>query len=202
MQSQQVLYFYQYFPNSFCWTRCYHIHMNKQNTKQLEETYKSRSKLYINYAYHILGDEYLAQDVVQNVFCSAMDQNIFDSHENPSAWLMVAIKNQSVDIIRKRSYEIVDIKKESPFHDPAINRIEIDMTLQAILSDKEYTIAKMFWIEEKSEKQIAEKLNISLNVLRVRIHRIRHKIRENGTILLFISIIIFAKGGNDILGRI
>lgn len=176
--------------------------MNKQNTKQLEETYKSRSKLYINYAYHILGDEYLAQDVVQNVFCSAMDQNIFDSHENPSAWLMVAIKNQSVDIIRKRSYEIVDIKKESPFHDPAINRIEIDMTLQAILSDKEYTIAKMFWIEEKSEKQIAEKLNISLNVLRVRIHRIRHKIRENGTILLFISIIIFAKGGNDILGRI
>src|ERR1700682_790227 len=45
----------------------------------------------------------LAEDVVQDAFCRAVEVwNFHGVPENPSAWLMAAAKNRALDVLRRR----------------------------------------------------------------------------------------------------
>lgn len=80
-----------------------------------------------------------------------------------------------------------------PYEEMEYFTAEETAILQSILSDTDYKIAKMHFIDGETEIKMASKLNMSVNALRVRIHRIKKKIKQHYLLLTLLAWTIIKK---------
>jgi len=69
----------------------------------IEELFAALESPLLGYALRCAGERGLAEDVVQDAFCRALEVWSFRGvPKNPSAWLMATAKNRALDVLRRR----------------------------------------------------------------------------------------------------
>lgn len=162
-----------------------------KNKKSITEIIREHEASLIRYASRLLNDSEMARDVVQKAFISFLGKK--DSEiKNPGAFLFVLTRNLSFDHMRsmkrKMKISLGENKKIANFADSAdspgkqteknelmnIARQEINKLKS---EHKEVLILKLE--QDKSYKQIAEIMNLSVSNVGFIIHNSIKKLKKN-----------------------
>ncbi|MBL7805071.1 MAG: RNA polymerase sigma factor [Saprospiraceae bacterium] len=154
-----------------------------------QQIFPIRHKLY-RFALRITGNAPDAEDVVQEVlervWKTPAEQS--SSVQNWEAWCMTLTRNRSLDRNRSRSLRrtapldgLADRSSENP--GPARSAELSDLAAQARrmmdeLPEKQRMVMHLRDVEELSYEEIADTLQISLDQVKVNLHRARKAIRE------------------------
>ena len=146
--------------------------------------------IYQKYSTHLLvfirqqiKDESTADDVLQEVFLKAMESCLRDTEiRNLKSWLFFVARNTIVDYFRLQNKSIQEDDYINLNH---LNSIDFQQILSEDIADmidllpEEYaTPLKLSDIEGIPQKEIAEKLEISLPGAKSRVQRARRKLRD------------------------
>lgn len=146
-----------------------------------------KDKLY-RFSLRITGNEMEAEDVVQEVFIKVWDKREqMHDIQNPEAWCMTLTKNLSFDKIKSKhrltteiseAHQLID-SKLTPYQSfekkETFSRIK---KLMDELPEKQKLAMHLRDIEGMTYDEIAETLDITLQQVKVNIHRARTFVRE------------------------
>jgi len=135
----------------------------------------------------IIGDEELAEDVVQDVVIKMWDKREQrNQYNNLESYCMRMTKNLSIDKTRSKNYQNVSLEKAvepiqdsyNPYQQTAQNdTLNHVGQLIAKLPDKQRMVMQLRDIEGMEYNEIAAILEIPLNQVKVNLFRARKKIR-------------------------
>ncbi|MBN8676718.1 MAG: RNA polymerase sigma factor [Chitinophagales bacterium] len=157
-----------------------------------EQVLPIRNKLY-RFALRITGSVHEAEDVVQEVlekvWKTAPEQSV--NVQNWEAWCMTLTRNRSLDKTRSQSLRRTAplegvAERSADGYNPAQATESADLVqkvkqLMQELPDKQRMVMHLRDIEELSYEEIAEALSISMEQVKVNLHRARKTIREQMT---------------------
>jgi RNA polymerase sigma-70 factor, ECF subfamily len=138
-----------------------------------------------NLALSIVKNKDNAKDIIQDSFLKVLE-NIqkFRSDSNFSTWLYRIVYNQSIAFIKNANcFEPIDHEQASLFEDPENNDIkeekfgELHKAID-LLEDTERNIVMLFYLAEKSVKEISEIMSLSTSNIKVILHRSRKKLQK------------------------
>lgn len=142
-----------------------------------------RGKLY-RLAFSWVKDRALAEDVLQNVFeKSVARQKELNDHANLSGWLVLSLKNEVLTHFRqfKKIESLEELKElaleESQLEDQS-DSVRKVMVLLKELPEKQQDIFQLREVEGLDYEEIATHLEISMDQVKVNLHRARKRIRE------------------------
>ncbi len=153
-----------------------------EEKSKFEELYQEYKSTLITVAYKILKDMALSEDAVHEAFLSlARNMNKISDRNciQIRNYLIIIVKNASYRIYNKRKEELcIDDIKETI---PDIQNVEIDvedresqqrlMTLIKSIDEKYADVLILKYFYDFSDKEIAESLGISLENVKIRLHR-------------------------------
>ncbi len=132
-------------------------------------------------------DKSLAEDLLQNVFeRSFLRQNELANHPNLNGWLVKSLKNEALMHFRK-SAKLHALEDEAELIFQESEGEEIDQRVPKIfslmknLTTKQQEVFQLREVEGLSYDEIAEYLEISIEQVKVNLHRARKSIREQLT---------------------
>lgn len=154
-----------------------------------EQIFPLRHKLY-RFALRITGNTHEAEDVVQEVLEKIWKSPTEQSTDvlNWEAWCMTLTRNRSLDKTRSQN-----LRRTAPLEGAVESRTGNDNIHQSTenqdlvaqarrmmqeLPEKQRLVMHLRDIEELSYEEIAENLQISLDQVKVSLHRARKSIRE------------------------
>lgn len=147
-----------------------------------------KDKLF-RFAYRIVSDRAEAEDVVQEVFIKFWkNRDYADQISNVEAWCIRATKNLSIDKLRSKHKrtekmpESFDLRDHSPT--PYGHTVGQDVFFQvkkllAQLPEKQRMVMQLRDIEGMSYQEVAEALEISVDQVKVNIHRARKALKKS-----------------------
>lgn len=155
----------------------------------LVERYKQMA---FSLALSIVKDSFIAEDVVQESFISAYSHlHKFAFKSSFSTWLYTIVVRQSYKQCKKKKFlqkDIAFIRDEEIYalsdYQQGLEQLMIEernLCLQQALNslvEIEQVSIKLFYMEEKSIKEIADILNLSIPNIKVILHRARKKLYE------------------------
>lgn len=115
---------------------------------------------------------------------------VLETHENPSAWVVVAARNAAINMARKiatktnntAEQEVSDSPCEEMGYEEVIFKVWLENNsiekLLNILTPHEREIYNLVYIEKLTSKQVAEKLNISASTVRTISITLKNKIKN------------------------
>lgn len=142
-----------------------------------------RSRLY-RLIYLWVRDRSLAEDLLQNVFeRSFQKQEELQKHPNLKGWLVKSLKNEALMHFRQSSkLSALDDLENLPIaedrEEKQEDRLEIVYLLLRDLPKKQQEIFQLREMEGLTYEEIAEYLEISLEQVKVSLHRARQSIRK------------------------
>ena len=150
------------------------------------EIIKRYQRKLVRYANYLVNDAEKASDVAQEAFIKAyINLNSFDTKRKFSSWIYRIVHNEAVNLIKKH-------KKETPFlehfdFDSSTNIVE-EYTQEEIsrivrVCIKELPLLykeplSLYFLEEKSYKEISDILRIPIGTVGTRINRAKLMMRE------------------------
>lgn len=154
-----------------------------------EQIFPIRHKLY-RFALRITGNVHEAEDVVQEVlekvWKSAPEHS--ENVQNWEAWCMTLTRNRSLDKTRSQSLRRTSAldgvaERSSDMATPAQSAERNDLvekakTFMQQLPEKQRLVMHLRDIEELSYEEIAASLQISVDLVKVSLHRARKTVRE------------------------
>lgn len=138
------------------------------------------------FALSIVRDEAAAQDIVQDCLVKIWKRRSqISSIENHESWCLKIVRNKCLDWLkRKRFSTLWSFEKEPSYritadHDLNVNDYEkwLSEVLNS-LSTKQREVFHLREIEEYAYDEIADVLRMSMNDVKVNLHRARMKVRE------------------------
>jgi len=142
-----------------------------------------RGKLY-RLAFSWVKDRAVAEDVLQNVFEKSFTrEKELSNHANLSGWLVLSLKNEVLSHFRqnKKIESLEEVKhltdEESQLEDQS-DSVRKVMLLLKELPEKQQDIFQLREVEGLEYEEIATHLEISLDQVKVNLHRARKRIRE------------------------
>ncbi|WP_176140506.1 RNA polymerase sigma factor [Halobacillus salinus] len=139
-------------------------------------------------ALKVTSDSSLAEDILQETFMKAYDKLHEVKEEGKvGAWLSTIATRKAIDLIRKEKRHVYLPLEELPFSDPSSGVEElVELRLQtkeaiqliAALPPKLRVVLKLGCMEGKSEKEIAEALDVTLACVKSRMYRARMALRN------------------------
>lgn len=165
---------------------------NKEAYEILMKKYMSQAK---TFAYKYVHDSFAAEDIVQESFVDIYIQRFsFDQRFKFSTYLYTIIKNKSINYLKKNRelpLSSFDEETEVPvleqtltdFNTPEseyLKKTEFREQMSAIqrLNEDEKNMLYLYAVEERSYKEIASKLGITVMKVKIKIFRARKKLRE------------------------
>lgn len=152
--------------------------------QEIARLYKEMFEKLYTYAYGILREKELSEELVQETFQIACDKpSELLSSVNPQGWLMNALKNVIWNAQRKRATmakyivatETVDIERiVSP--NPSSN---IDLMYSDLISEAEFQLVKRIAVDRYTMLEAAEELGISVETCKKRVQRAKSKLRKH-----------------------
>ncbi len=138
-------------------------------------------------AFRILQDHEDAKDITQDSFLKALENlSKFREEAKFSTWLYRVVHNESLLLLRKRKKEStttdrVDIQTSLDEEELENNQLSQQKSLNEAIEElpsKERTIIELFYLEEKSVKDIQMITGFSLANVKVILHRTREKLKQ------------------------
>lgn len=142
-----------------------------------------RGKLY-RLVYLWIKDRSLAEDVLQNVFEKTVErQKELQTHPNLAGWMVKSLKNEVLMHHRKnkRLDGLEGIPEPTTLEVDGIESAESHQLIFALvdrLPEKQREIFHLREVEEMSYEEIAAHMEISLDQVKVNLHRARKALRE------------------------
>ena len=178
------------------------------DTKAFELLYHSFYPGMCQYASQLVGDRYVAEELVQDVFVKIWDKrkDIFSKDGSIKKYLFRLVHNQCLDVLRKYrtgkesfvrlfpSETWAKISENYGFDEFLIERLEAEDTaakIQQIIDQLPDQCRKIFIksrFENKSNEEIAAEMNLSENTVKTQIYRALLKIKEHFYIFLIFFI--------------
>jgi RNA polymerase sigma factor (sigma-70 family) len=138
-----------------------------------------------NLAISIVKNQEDAKDIIQESFLKVLENiHKFRRDSKFSTWLYKIVYNQSIGLVQKKGkMEFQDLSKDSIAHQMFDTDIEIDRyeaLYNAIdqLAEAEYTLIQLYYMAEKSIKDIHQITGMSVSNIKVSLHRARKKLAE------------------------
>ncbi|WP_026967918.1 RNA polymerase sigma factor [Algoriphagus terrigena] len=142
-----------------------------------------RGRLY-RLVYLWIKDQSLAEDALQNVFEKTVErQKELQSHPNLMGWMVKSLKNEVLMHHRKnhRLEGIENMKEPAVIEPDALESAESHRLIFDLvdgLPEKQREIFQLREVEEMSYEEIATQMEISLDQVKVNLHRARKTLRE------------------------
>ena len=161
----------------------------KQGSKKAcYELYKLYAKAMLNVAFRIVGNIAEAEDVLQEAFLDAFNKlKDFRQDTTFGLWLKQIVVNRSINLLRKRKMEFIDMDGEQLENIPDRETDNGEETLyqaaivkKAIqeLPDGYRTVISLYLLEGYDHEEIGQILNISENTSRTQFLRAKRKLIE------------------------
>lgn len=146
-----------------------------------------KNKLY-RFALSFVVNEADAKDVVQDVMIKSWERiEDISKIKNIEAWCMTMTRNKSLDMLRKKGRNHLQIADQVHLSSTELNPFEKTSTLEsrsniqhfiAQLPDNQREVITLRDIEGHSYKEIADILNLELNHVKVLLHRARQSVKK------------------------
>jgi RNA polymerase sigma factor (sigma-70 family) len=142
-----------------------------------------RGRLY-RLVYLWIKDQSLAEDALQNVFEKTVErQKELQSHPNLMGWMVKSLKNEVLMHHRKnhRLEGFENMKEPAVIEQDALESAESHRLIFDLvdgLPEKQREIFQLREVEEMSYEEIATQMEISLEQVKVNLHRARKTLRE------------------------
>lgn len=158
--------------------------VTREQGKTIALLYKEMYDNLYTYAYGILREKELSEELVQETFQIACDKpSELLSSANPRGWLMNTLKNVMKNVRRKRATmakyivlaEAVDIDQIAG-SDPGS---DIDLLYSGLISEDEFQLLKRVTVDRYTMLEAAEELGISEDACKKRVQRAKKKLRAN-----------------------
>ncbi|UCE93848.1 MAG: sigma-70 family RNA polymerase sigma factor [Flavobacteriaceae bacterium] len=158
---------------------------NNDSLSQMQ-LYDLYCKAMFNTAYNFIKDDDIAQDVMQEAFIKAFKKiDSYTGEASFGAWLKRIVINQSLDWLKKKKIETVELKDEVtylPNDDPW--EVESEISMAAIykcieaLPQKCKNVVKLYLLEGYDHQEVAQILQISEVSSRSQLSRGKSKLKE------------------------
>lgn len=154
--------------------------------RKFEEIYSENFAVLYIHAYKMLGDRDEANDVVQDVFVTAWEKrHEIIIHTSLKAYLFRAVKNKILNIYSQQSlarkFETTfDAQRYSEIEDEAVREQKLMHLIEEEVSqlpEQMKVVFNMSRMEDKTNAEIAETLDISINTVKTHIGRALKKLR-------------------------
>jgi RNA polymerase sigma factor (sigma-70 family) len=161
----------------------------KQGSKKAcYELYKLYSKAMLNVAFRIVGNIAEAEDVLQESFLDAFNKlKDFRQETTFGLWLKQIVVNRSINFLRKRKMDLVDIDGEQLDNIPDEEVESDEETLFKVakvkdamkeLPDGYRVVLSLYLLEGYDHEEIGQVLNITENTSRTQFLRAKRKLAE------------------------
>jgi RNA polymerase sigma factor (sigma-70 family) len=145
-----------------------------------------KSKLY-RLAYLWVKDREVARDLLQEVFEKAlMNEAKLKKLDNPVGWMVRCLKNESLQYHRtKKRCEPLgenELIGEIEEHIDSGEQVKLVFRFLQTLSEKQQEVFHLREVEGLTYEEIAQYLDISIEQVKVNLHRARKSLREHLTI--------------------
>ena len=156
------------------------------DTQSFQTLYRQYSKAMFNTSLRIVNNTADAEDVLQESFLDAF-RSLHDFHYRSTfgAWLKKIVINKSINILRKRRNDLVDmestelqaVSEEEGIHEEEIQyRVEEVKKMITRLPDGYRTVLSLYLLEGYDHEEISQILNISHNTVRTQYVRAKQKL--------------------------
>jgi RNA polymerase sigma factor (sigma-70 family) len=156
------------------------------DTLSFKKLYELYSKAMFNTSFRILNSVVEAEDVLQEAFMDAYRHiQRFENRSSFGAWLKQIVVNKSINVLRKKKMDLVDIEKtaltEMP-EDSGIDEREIQMRVLEVrkaiqqLPDGYRTVLSLYLLEGYDHEEIAQILNVAESTTRTQYIRAKQKL--------------------------
>ena len=145
-----------------------------------------KDKLY-RFALRILGDRFLAEDVVQEVMIKVWNKrDYFETLDNKEAWCMTLTKNLAIDKTRSKHRRNVGLETAYSVNDKAPDPYKATATNDSMrrirelidaLPGKQRIVVHLRDIEEMSYDEISKIANLTIGQVKINLHRARQTLR-------------------------
>ncbi len=150
-----------------------------------------KNKLF-RFALNIVRDEDLAKDVVQESMIKAWEKrNELNLVHNLEAWCMQVTKNKALDKLRSKHvkrtdlFEVeLDTRKERDTPYVVMERNDVLARIKGLIAnlpERQREVMQLRDIEGFTYKEIAETLEIDINLVKTNLFRARRKLKESLT---------------------
>jgi RNA polymerase sigma-70 factor (ECF subfamily) len=161
----------------------------KQGSKKAcYELYKLYSKAMLNVAFRIVGNIAEAEDVLQEAFVDAFSKlKDFRQDTTFGLWLKQIVVNRSINLLRKRKLDLVDMEGEQIENIAGEEAEDDDETQYQAARVKEAMkdlpegyrlVISLYLLEGYDHEEIGQILNISENTSRTQFLRAKRKLLE------------------------
>ena len=171
-----------------------HSDQNKLIKQARANNREAQQQLYDQYSPKMLGvcrqyikDLYYAEEVMLNGFLKVFTQlHKFESKGSFEGWIRRIMVNESISFLRKKK-KLIFVNEDAFFTSETINEFEVETNLSALqqmvdsLNDDYRIVFNLFAIEGYKHKEIAELLNITESVSRLRFFRARKQLQAQYT---------------------
>lgn len=156
------------------------------DTQSFQTLYRQYSKAMFNTSLRIVNNTADAEDVLQESFLDAF-RSLHDFHYRSTfgAWLKKIVINKSINILRKRRNDLVDMENtelQAVPDEEGINEEEIRYRVEEVkkmitrLPDGYRTVLSLYLLEGYDHEEISQILNISHNTVRTQYVRAKQKL--------------------------
>lgn len=145
--------------------------------------YKMYSKAMYNVCIRMVAERTVAEEILQDAFVTAF-KNMKSMKSNTSfgSWLKRIVINRSLDHLRKRKIQMVEINdvSDADFEDEEIINIDPELIHKTIknLPDGARLVFNLYALENYKHKEIAEMLNISESTSKSQFQRARTLLQQ------------------------
>jgi RNA polymerase sigma-70 factor (ECF subfamily) len=145
----------------------------------IAQLYRSMYKKLFLAAFSKLRNYHTAEDITQDVFTFAQKKRKeLSTHPNQEGWLFDVLKNKLKHELRaKTRFTAMQSKLEAQL--PISHPSEIGFSRRIIdsLTEKEYKMMKMIYIEGFTIREVSEKLDIQYDTCRRQVQNAKEKVR-------------------------
>ena len=151
-----------------------------------EALYRQYAKAMYNTSLRIVNNSADAEDVLQEAFLDAFRSlPDFNYRSTFGAWLKRIVINKSINVLRKRRLDLVDIEQSNAFvvpEEPSIDEHEIQYKVKEIksaitrLPDGYRAVLSLYLLEGYDQEEIASILGITHTTVRTQYIRAKQKL--------------------------
>lgn len=154
---------------------------------ELEELYRDIKDNLYKYLMKLSGDSHIAEEIVQETFCRALEHMLIDKRELSNAWFYTVAKHLYFDYIKKQKKVIYDVDFDKEADDGGSeldsNLIKADeaVVIKKVLSelkDNYREILELREFKQLSYEEISKITGMNLLKVKVTLYRARSKFRE------------------------
>lgn len=168
--------------------------MNGEVSKVVKEIYDENIDALYRFAYFKMqSNEHEALDIIQDAFYKLwVELTKGKSIENPKSYLYRMVSNKIIDYYRKNTPVSLEEQIEtfgdifsqgSKVEDITHAKLEVEKVYHILagLDDESKDIFLLRYVEELSPKEIAQRYDMDVNVLTVKLHRLKETVKSHFT---------------------